>query len=522
YKEEFLGGETAYEGKVCRSCLGKKKRGETTSPQAQNQRVTDEPPFYMNRDYGFKESRKVNSSGKKILLRELRRKQSRKSKTMKVQVLNNPGAGLTSTIPFTGREGSEPDLQVNLGEQQRQQVREVTSQLVGNILDNQNNFSQLTTNPNGARRNIDEIEEIFLSGSLNQQPQSPTTPAPTQITNSLSFEVIEQKLEKIKGDYNKLLEEYLRVIQELKTIKELFEKYSQIRTNLVINKVDRSKELIGKGIGTTNTLSVSSRETSGGGKKGNARGLSLFLKPHNRENYKVYFPENIVEEQQNTVRQLISNLLDKSQKIGKEVRGNDIYILRVGSKEREGTISGLSSGVAHYLALYSALNKIPLPRNLASTGTVEGEKVGSIGGLKYKLQAAVDKEKPIDTFILSEANKSVEAYKKFKPGYVPKYPDIDSYENIEKNSLSLTAKIKQVHFVSQVDQIETALQEILKNPNEKVIHSCGEIPEKKPEKPKPQEPPKPDKPNSEITSEQLLALIAELSIRDNKGENQDF
>jgi hypothetical protein len=43
------------------------------------------------------------------------------------------------------------------------------------------------------------------------------------------------------------LEEYLKVIQELKTIKELFEKYCQIRNDLVINKVDRSKELISKG-----------------------------------------------------------------------------------------------------------------------------------------------------------------------------------------------------------------------------------------------------------------------------------
>jgi len=126
---------------------------------------------------------------------------------------------------------------------------------MGNILDNQNNFNQLTTNPDGTRRNIDDVEEIFLSGSLNQSPQSPGGMSPSQITGSLSPEVIEQtwyelrvfinaglqnpnqsllenarlriksdiekwvkwELEKIKGDYNKLLEEYLKVIQELKS-----------------------------------------------------------------------------------------------------------------------------------------------------------------------------------------------------------------------------------------------------------------------------------------------------------------
>ena len=311
-------------------------------------------------------------------------------------------------------------------------------------MDNQNNFNQLTTNSDGTHQNIDDIEEIFLSGDLsNQPPPSPTSPTPDQITSSLSFEVIEQtwyelrtfilaglqnsnqplidsarlrikndiekwlrwELEKIKGDYDKLLEEYLKVIQELKTVKELFDKYIQVRNDLVINKVNRKDELIAKGysekdiekltewglleqdfpnllfdekrIGTTNTLSVSSGETRGGGKKGNARGLSLFLKPHNRENYQVYFPDNIVEEQQNTVKQLIKDLLDKSQKLGKAYK-NDIYILRVGSKENEGRISGPSSGIAHYLALYSALNKVPLPRNLASTGTVEGNEVGVV------------------------------------------------------------------------------------------------------------------------------------------------
>ncbi|CAI2192719.1 4767_t:CDS:2, partial [Funneliformis geosporum] len=519
--EEFCGGETAYEGKVCRSCLGKKQRGEATSSQAQNQRATDEPPFYMNRDYGFKESRKVNSSGKKILLRELNRKQ----KTMKVQALNNPGARLTSTIPFrivvafllplviwiyslvrffgakgeTERleteirelEGSEPDLQVNLGEQQRQQVREVTSQLVGNILDNQNNFSQLTTNPNGARRNIDEIEEIFLSGSLNQQPQSPTTPAPTQITNSLSFE---------------LLEEHLKLIQGLKTIRELFEKYSQIRTNLVINKVDRSKELIGKGYSdidvaqlkdtiTTDrrTGKVLSKKITGG----SSRKLLLFLKPSKNHSSTVYFPPDKIEKaQQNSVRKVIKSLLENQSAKLERIQNYDIYILRVDSSH-DG--AGPSSGVAHYLALYSALNKVPLPSNLASTGTIKGTKVGAIGGLQHKLEASV--ENGIDIFILSHKNKK----------------STNQEESFDDTPHNVENKIKQVHFISQVDQIEIALNEILDNTVKEKVHICNKdkTPDEQPEKPEQREPPeKPEQPNSKITSEQLLSLITELNIRE--------
>src|SRR5438552_1692204 len=93
-------------------------------------------------------------------------------------------------IFLASKKISNPNPQTNLGEQQRQQVREATSQLMGNILDNQNNFNQLTTNPDGTRRNIDDVEEIFLSGSLNQSPQSPSGTPPSQITGSLSPEVI--------------------------------------------------------------------------------------------------------------------------------------------------------------------------------------------------------------------------------------------------------------------------------------------------------------------------------------------
>ena len=50
-----------------------------------------------------------------------------------------------------------------------------------------------------------------------------------------------------KGDYNKLSEQYLRIIQEVKTVQELFKQYSRARNDLVINKIDRSRELIAKG-----------------------------------------------------------------------------------------------------------------------------------------------------------------------------------------------------------------------------------------------------------------------------------
>ncbi|CAG8840933.1 36665_t:CDS:2, partial [Racocetra persica] len=211
--------------------------------------------------------------------------------------------GLTvGFFAFRKKDNNKPSSETNLGEQQRQQVREAASQLVGSILDNQNNFNQLTTNPDGSARNIDDIEEIFLSGGVSQTPQSPT-----QITGSLSFEVIEQTWYELRVFINAGLqnpnqslienarlrirndiEKWLRALQELKTIRELFEKYCQIRTDLVINKVNKSQELISKGysekdveqlkewglleqdfpnlfdkkrIGATNTLSVSTTET---------------------------------------------------------------------------------------------------------------------------------------------------------------------------------------------------------------------------------------------------------------------
>ncbi|MCE8164079.1 MAG: hypothetical protein I3274_07830 [Candidatus Moeniiplasma glomeromycotorum] len=396
------------------------------------------------------------------------------------------------------QDSKSPNQQSNLGQQQREQVREATSQLVGSILDNQNNFNQLTTNPDGSRRNIDDIEEVFLSGGLNQQPQSPNTPAPGQITNSLSPWIVEQswyelrvfiiaclqnpnqsllesvrlrvrsdiekwlkwELEKQKGDYNKLLEEYLRTIQELETIRELFEKYNQIRTNLVINKVDRNKELNTKGyfdiditqlkdwnlleqdfpnlhdekrIGITNALSVIYQ---GNVKIGvDTKELMLFLKPKYSSETNIHFPpDKVSQSQQQSVSKIIKELLKNSQTLT-GISNYDIYILRLNATI---SYSGPSSGIAHYLVLYSCLHKIPLPRNLGSTGEIKGNKIKAIGGLWDKLKACVEKEKPIDILILSEENKKYEGFPE------QSYEDIDSH---------ITEKIKQVHFISQVDQI---------------------------------------------------------------------
>ena len=131
YSKDFLGGETVYEGKICRSCLGKKQRGEAITPPPQPSQTTVEP-IYMEPKYRSKGRNGEDRSGeKRRLFRELGRKQSKKNsyltqfiinlavlqwllpllsylafwiqlkEKMKVQVLNNPGAGLTAEIPFS-------------------------------------------------------------------------------------------------------------------------------------------------------------------------------------------------------------------------------------------------------------------------------------------------------------------------------------------------------------------------------------------------------------------------------------
>ena len=138
--------------------------------------------------------------------------------------------------------------------------------------------------------------------------------------------------------------------------------------------------------------------------------------------------------------------------------------------------------MAHYLALYSALNKIPLPRNLASTATIKGKKVGGIGGLKNKLQGSI--KKGIDVFILCETNKRDERHKERSFEHIP--ADIQN-------------KIKQVHFISWVEQIKIALDETLKNLDEKIIHSCGKSEVQSKQEPKDME--------FQATPEQLLAFM---------------
>ncbi|WP_147410863.1 hypothetical protein [endosymbiont GvMRE of Glomus versiforme] len=134
YKEEFLGGETAHEGKICRSCLVKKQRGETNTFNGSQQPYPTAPisqPVNAN-IYQQPEYRQKNdsSSEKRILTRELSRKQRKRNsyltqfiinlavlqwllpliavlifwlqlkEQMKVQAMNNPSLGLATEIPF--------------------------------------------------------------------------------------------------------------------------------------------------------------------------------------------------------------------------------------------------------------------------------------------------------------------------------------------------------------------------------------------------------------------------------------
>src|SRR4051812_29946581 len=170
----------------------------------------------------------------------------------------------------------------------------------------------------------------------------------------------------------------------------------------------------------------------------------IFLKPSKNQSSTIYFPPDKIEKaQENSVRKIVEELIQNSSTGLEKVKNYDVYILRVNSSH-EG--AGPSSGVAHYLALYSALNKMPLPRNLASTATIEGDKIGGIGGLQHKLASSV--ERGIDTFILAQKNES----------------SSNQEQSFNDTPLNVAEKIKQVHFISQVSQIKTALLEILTEP----------------------------------------------------------
>jgi len=456
--------------------------------------------------------------------------------------------------------------QVSLGEQQNQQTQQAVLQLASNLLGNADNLNQLIRKPDGSVKPIQEIEEEFLI-SIFSQTKSPIS----DISGNLSPEIIEKiwwelrpwieeylkdlnksildhgqekflhDLEKWlkwqQKEYQHQLEEYRKRFQELKKIEDLIAEYQKIREKEFLEKTGRRKELVQKGysdrdieklkewdllkpeqeipdlvaekrIGATNILWTSEQQF---GKIGGSSDLVVFLKPKLGENPRIEgnfdqnnsqivinFSTQIAYNDKESYKQFIRDFL-----IEKGKSNYDVYCLI----RTDASMSGDSAGIAFYLALHSLINQTPLPRNLGSTGTVfERPKVGAIGGLNLKLEWNVKKEKSINIFILSENNKKCE------------WASEQSWEHI---SSQIKEKIKQVHFVSNVDQIKTALQEILKNPKEKLVHSCqkNEIPERKPEKPEPREPPQP---NSEITSDQVLSLAMELSLRKNQADTEDL
>ncbi|RIA78866.1 hypothetical protein C1645_842182, partial [Glomus cerebriforme] len=353
--------------------------------------------------------------------------------------------GVGGYFIFRKKDNQPAPGTASLGQQQNQQTQNAVLQLASNLLGNTNNLNQLTKKPGGGAKTIQEIEEEFLISAF-QSGQSPVG----GIDGGLSPEVIER------------IWEYQRIREE-----ELLDK---------IKIPDLNAE---KRIGATNILYVSGEEPN---RIGGSCDLIIFLKPNNSSETNVNFTIDLGE-YESYYKQIVRNFLTKKGK------NNNAYVL-----VRDLTSArGDSAGIAFYLTLHSLVNRIPLPRNLGSTGTVYGTKTGAIGGLNRKLEYNIKKEKSINTFILSEENKNNEP-------------------RINKHGQS-------AHFTRSTSEIETALQEILKNPNEKIIHSCGKepIPDRKPEKPNQHDPP-----TSEITSEQLLTLITELSIRKNEGENQDF
>ena len=135
YREEFLGGVTAHEGKLCRTCLGKRQRGENissppSSPPNQNYQPQPKEEVYYKHfqpERGFDTGK---SREKEILLRELGRKQRKRNgyltqfiinlavlqwllplltilffwitmkEQMKVEALKS-GVGLATEIPFS-------------------------------------------------------------------------------------------------------------------------------------------------------------------------------------------------------------------------------------------------------------------------------------------------------------------------------------------------------------------------------------------------------------------------------------
>jgi predicted nucleic acid-binding Zn-ribbon protein len=438
----------------------------------------------------------------------------------------------------------------NLGAQQNQQTQNAVLQLASNLLDNNNNLNQLTKKPDGRLKTIQEIEEEFLISAFSKQPDvgiSQTLPPEIieriwwelrpwieEYLQDLNQSILEHAREKFRRDvenwlrwqqreYNRQLEEYQKRLQELKKIEDLIREYQRIREQELLDKISRKTELRNKGyidrdieklkewdlldqeipdltaekrIGATNILWTSKREH---GKIGGSSDLVIFLKPksakiprvesninQNNSEMVINFSTKVAYDDEKGYKQFIRDFLTEKGKFD-----FDTYCLI----RTDASMSGPSAGIAYYLALYSLTNQIPLPRNLGSTGTVfERPKVGGIGGLNLKLEYNIKAEKPVNIFILSEENKRDERYHE------------QSFEHIPEGT---KGKIKQVHFISTIDQIEIALQEILNSPDEKMIHSCGKSEVRDKQEPKDIE--------FQATPEQFLALIA-----DNMIGRQEF
>jgi hypothetical protein len=185
----------------------------------------------------------------------------------------------------------------------------------------------------------------------------------------------------------------------------------------------------------------------------------------------INFSAEIARDDKEDYKTFIRNFL-----VEKERFDNDVYcLIRTSASMR-----GPSAGIAYYLALYSLVNQIPLPRNLGSTGTIKGQKVGAIGGLDLKLEYNAKKNPPINTFILSEENRKDRIRSQ-------SYEDIPSY---------IKEKIKQVEFVRLTNEIPMALERIL-NPGMRAQPRNIPVPEK----------PEPKVAEIRATPEQLLAFV---------------
>nr|CAG8558282.1 14958_t:CDS:2 [Entrophospora candida] len=363
------------------------------------------------------------------------------------------------------KSGRGANQAANLGERQNQQTQSAVLQLASNLLDNTNKLSQLTRRTDGTARTIQEIEEDFLISAFQPDLNRPVL----EHAREKCRRDVENWLRWQSKEYNRHLEKYQKRFQELKRIEDLIREYQKIREQELLDKIEIPDLTAEKRIGATNILYTNGKEPN---RIGGSCDLIIFLKPNNNQEAKINFIIDLGE-YEDYYKQIIRNFLTEK---GKK---NDVYVLVRNLTSARGD----SAGIAFYLTLHSLVNRIPLPRNLGSTGTVYGTKTGAIGGLNRKLEYNVKKENPINIFILSEENKNNEP-------------------RLNQNGQHVTH-----------NQIETALSEILKEPDRHIIHSCSiKIP------PKPEEP----NPNSSITSEQLLSLMAEFILWGPAQNQKDF